>query len=162
MGGTHPSPQNGRWGRCNGHITPDSGFRGGHVRLDGWGGVTARSGRDLGAGTTYAGLRHMLCFYDGRLKDQAFVATIANIVFRKLPPLLATGNRVQICDLIHSPQFNGVEGAVEGFDAVTGRYNVRVLGRSRPLRVRASNLVLQGIPHPDQPPPDYNGLQEQR
>jgi hypothetical protein len=76
-----------------------------------------------------------------------------------LLPLLATGDRVQICDLIHSPQFNGVEGAVEGFDAVTGRYIVRVLGRSRPLRVRASNLVLPVILHPDQPQVGLEGSQ---
>ena len=53
---------------------------------------------------------------------------------------------MQICALLHSPQFNGKEGAVEGFDAATGRDIVHVIGRSRPLCVKASNLVRSDDP----------------
>ena len=53
----------------------------------------------------------------------------------------ATGDRVRVCALLHSHEYNGKEGVIDGFDDTAGRYIVRVVGLTRRLRVKASNLV---------------------
>jgi hypothetical protein len=118
-------------------------------------------GRGLGDGPYLEGwrLRHVLSHYTGAFAGHfVFVATIAGAVANELSRRAAlhaltlqqstwtgaTGDRVQLCALLHSHEYNGKEGVIDGFDGTAGRYVVRVfrlVGRGQRLRVKASNLV---------------------
>jgi hypothetical protein len=115
-------------------------------------------GRGLGAGPYLEGhgLRRVLSHYTGAFAGHfVFVATIAGAVANELLRRAtlhastlqqttwtgATGDRVRVCALLHSHEYNGKEGVIDGFDDTAGRYIVRVVGLTRRLRVKASNLV---------------------
>lgn len=58
------------------------------------------------------------------------------------PPasILAAGARVLARDLVSAPQHNGREGTVRGYDAASGRYDVRMADGAR-LSVKPANLL---------------------
>ena len=61
--------------------------------------------------------------------------------------VLPVGTRICVHSLVSTPELNGIEGEVEGFDASRGRYQVRLNGKEDVKAMKFENLTqkLKGV-----------------